>query len=165
MAMFLTRMPAGIPGVVTRVEGARIEQKLMDTNYPVTKYGLPVKFVGGKIRPMAENNTGQPDGFLVKAYPTQRTANEALGTAVPDPTTGQPFDVLVAGYIMANVPSGTVTADTAVAYRAVQSSPAVLIGRLEAGLSGSPETNVVIQRCRFIGTADANGNVEIAFNV
>lgn len=160
---FLYRMPAGIPGDVTRRDAAKIEQQQMDADFPVTQFGLPVKMVSGKIRPMAENDTAQPYGFLVRPYPTQRTTNEALGAATPDPT--QLCDVLVSGYMTVKNAYGTVAKNDAVYYRSQQSSPAVLIGRVEADSSGSPTTNVAITGARFMGEADADGNVEIAFNV
>lgn len=156
---FLYRMPAGIPGDVTRHEAARIEQQQMDTSVPVTVFGVPVKLVSGKIQPMAENDSGQPYGFLVRPYPTQRTTNEALGAATPDPT--QLCDVLVAGYMTVDNASGTPAKNGAVYYRATQISPVVLIGRVEAAASGC----VAITGCHFMGTADSDGNVEIAFNV
>ena len=160
---FIYRMPAGIAGDVTRRESARVEVQQMDSSYPVTQFGLPVKMTSGKIRPMAESDTGQPYGFLVRPYPTQRTTNEALGTATPDPTVL--CNVLVGGYMTVKVAEGTPAKNGSVYYRSQQSSPAVLIGRLETDTSGSPTTNVAITGCHFMGTGDSDGNVEIAFNV
>ena len=160
---FLTRMPAGIPGDVTRREAARVEAQQMDPNYPVTQYGLPVKMVSGLIRPMAASDSSQPYGFLVRPFPLQTTSNEALGTATP-PTSGI-CNVLVGGYMTVCVAEGTPAKNGSVYYRSQQSSPAVLIGRLETDTSGSPTTNVAITGCHFMGTGDTNGNVEIAFNV
>lgn len=159
----LYRMGAGIPGDVTRREAARIEQHQMDASYPVTQFGLPVKLVSGKIRPMAEDDTGQPYGFLVRSFPTQVQSNEALATATPDATKIQ--DVLVAGYMTVDNAEGTPAKGNTVYYRSQQSSPAVLIGRIEAEADVSPETNIAITNCYFMGAADSDGNVEIAFNV
>lgn len=160
---FIYRMPAGIPGVVTRPESAKIEAQIMDSAYPVTQYGLPVKMVSGKIRPMAESDSSQPYGWLVKPYPAQATTNEALGVATP-PASGL-IDVLVSGYMSVKAAEGTPAKNGTVYYRSQQTSPAVLIGRVEVDSSGSPSTNVAISLCRFMGTGDADGNVEIAFNV
>jgi hypothetical protein len=160
---FIYRMPAGIPGDVTRHEAAIIEQHLMDANYPVTKFGLPVKLVSGKLRPMAEDDTGQPYGFLVRAYPVQVSSNESLGTATPDATKIQ--DVLVRGYMTVKAYNDAPTKDGQVYYRSQQTSPEVLIGRVEAGTEGSPDTNIAITNCRFMGVADDDGNVEIAFKM
>jgi len=156
-------MPAGIPGDVTRMESARIEAQQMDENYPVTVFGVPVKMVSGLIRPMAEDDTGQPYGFLVRPYPTQRTTNELLGAATPDPT--QLCDVLVGGYMTIKAYNDAPAKNGQVYYRSQQAVPAVLIGRVEAGSEESPATNVAITGCHFMGTGDDDGNVEIAFNV
>lgn len=160
---FIYRMPAGIPGDITRREAAKVETQQMDTDYPVTVFGVPVKMVSGKIRPMAEDDTSQPYGFLVRPYPSQRTTNEVLGTATPDPT--QLCDVLVSGYMTVKAYNDAPTKNGSVYYRSQQSSPTVLIGRVEAGSEASPATNVAITGARFMGTGDSDGNVEIAFNV
>lgn len=156
-SVFLTRMPAGVPGDVMRKEAARIEPAQYDPDYPVTQYGLPVKKVSGKIRPMAEDDDGQPFGFLVRPYPMQTQANEALGAATP-PTEGI-ADVLVAGYILVDVAGGTSGDGEDVYYAATQVSPEILMGRVQA------DSGVAITGARFIGTADDNGISEIAYNV
>lgn len=162
---FLYRMPAGIPGDVTRREAARIEQAIFDANYPVTEYGLPVKKVSGKIRPMAEHDTDQPYGFLVRPFPTQSgdAANAPLTTAAVPPTSGI-GDVLVAGYMTVKVLDGTPAAGGSVYYRSEQESPEVTIGRLEVA-AGSPVANIAITNCIFMGAFDSDGNGEIRFNV
>lgn len=156
---FIYRMPAGIAGDVTRHESAKIEPQQMDADYPVTQFGLPVKMVSGKIRPMAESDSGQPYGFLVRPYPSQAgNANSPLGTAVaPDAT--KIADVLVSGYMTVNIPDGTPTKNGAVYYQATQTSPEILMGRLEVS------AGVEITNCHFMGTADDDGNVEIGFNI
>jgi len=160
---FVYRMPAGIPGDVTRHEASKIEQQLMDADYPATQYGLPVKMSSGKLRVMEEDDTDQPYGFLVRPYPTQVASNEALGAATPDATQIQ--DVLVSGYMTVDNLSGTAAKDGQVYYRTQQTSPEVLIGRIEADEGSSPDTNQSITNCKFMGTPDSDGNVEIKFNV
>ena len=161
---FLYRMPAGIPGDVTRHEGARIEQQLLDADYPVTLYGLPVKMTSGKIRPMASADTEQPYGFLVRPYPTQvaSSPNVPLTSAAVPPTEGI-VDVLVAGYMTVKIEENTPAKNGAVYYRKTQTSPEVLLGRLETADVSSEGT--AITGCIFMGTADSDGNVEIRFNV
>lgn len=160
---FITRMPAGIAGDVTRREHAKIEQGIIDANYPPLRFGEPVKMVSGKIRPMAENDSGQPYGFLVRPFPGQAATSEAIGAATP--STALVCDVLVSGYMTVTVVEGTPTKNGAVYYRSQAGSPAANVGRLEVDSSGSPTTNIAITGCRFMGTGDADGNVEIAFNV
>jgi hypothetical protein len=160
---FIYRMPAGIAGDVTRREHAVIEPQQFDEDYPCEAFGIPVKMVSGKIRPMAEDDSSQPYGFLIRPYPSQMTASEGLGEATPDPT--KIADVLVKGYLTVQVLEGTPTKDGAVYYRSQDGSPAENVGRLEVDSAGSPTTNVKIVNCRFMGTGDSNGNVEIEFNV
>lgn len=160
---FIYRMPSGIPGDVTRREAARIEAQQLDASYPVLTFGVPVKMVSGKIRPMASGDTGQPYGFLVRPYPTQRTTNEALGAATPDLT--QLCDVLVAGYMTVKA-YGTAPAKNGSVYYLNQDLTGLLqMGRVETTSAGSPTTNVAITGARFMGTGDSDGNVEIGFNV
>lgn len=160
---FITRMPAGIPGDVTRREHATIEPQLFDANYPCLRFGEPVKMVSGKIRPMAAGDTSQPYGFLVRPYPSQMASSEAVGTATPDVT--KIGDVLVRGYMTVQVVEGTPAKNGAVYYRSQDGSPTGHIGQLEVDSSGSPTTNVAITGCYFMGTGDSDGNVEIRFNI
>jgi hypothetical protein len=160
---FIYRMPGGIPGDVTRREHATIVPEIMDANHPVLKFGLPVKIVSGKIRPMAANDSGQPYGFLVRPYPSQMATSEALAEATPDPT--KICDVLKRGYMTVVVLEGTPAKDGQVYYRSQAGSPAENVGGLETDSSGSPTTNIAITGCKFVGTADADKNVEIAYNI
>ena len=160
---FVYRMPAGIAGDVTRREHAKIEPHVIDAVTPPTRYGEPVKLVAGKIQPMAEGDTGQPYGFLVRPFPGQVATSEALGTATP--STVLMCDVLVSGYMTVIVVEGSPAKDGAVYYRSQAGSPAEDVGRLEVDSSGSPTTNIAITGAKFMGAGDADGNVEIKFNV
>lgn len=160
---FIYRMPGGIPGEVTRKEASVIEPWPFDASYPVEEFGLPVKLVSGKIRPMAEDDTGQPYGFLVRPYPSQMASSEALGTATPDTT--KVGDVLVRGYVIVKNLNGTPAADGSVYYRSQAGSPSENVGKIEAENDGSPTTCIAITSARFMGAADTDGNVEIGFNV
>lgn len=68
---FLYRMPAGIAGDVQRREHATIEPGIYDTDYPCLKYGILVKIVSGKVRPIANADTiaTVQAGFLVHPFP------------------------------------------------------------------------------------------------
>ncbi len=46
MTSFTYRMPAGIPGAVTRVEHATIEPGLYSSGAPFSAFGLPAKISG-----------------------------------------------------------------------------------------------------------------------
>ena len=162
MTAFIYRMPAGIAGDVTRHEASKIEPQLMDASYPVTEFGVPVKMVSGKVRPMPSGATyADVYGFSVRPYPSQMAASEAIGAATPDVNKGI-IDILVSGYMTVKVKNGTPTKNAAVYFRASAGSPAELIGQLEAG---SLSNNTILTGATFVGTGDADGNVEIKFNV
>jgi hypothetical protein len=161
MTAFIYNMPAGIPGDVSRKEHSKIEPQLFDASYPVTKFGVPVKMVSGKIRPMlGEESYADVYGFLVRPYPSQMATSEAIATATPDVT--KIADVMVSGYMMVKCINGTPTKDAAAYFRHAAGSPAELIGQIEAG---SLTDNTILTGAIFMGTGDADGNVEIKFNV
>jgi 2-methylaconitate cis-trans-isomerase PrpF len=160
---FLLRMPGGIAGDVSRKGQTKIEGAIFDAAYPCLHFGDPVKKVSGKIRPMAESDSGQPYGFLVRPFPGQMASSEAIGAATPDVT--QPASVMVSGYMTVEVVEGSPAENGTVYYRSQAGSPAANVGRLETDSSGSPTTNIAITNCVFMGTKDDNGVVEIKFNV
>lgn len=87
MVAFTTRMPAGFPGIVSRTDSLTVEQEIIDSSNPPTKYGVPVKIVGGKMQGLESGDAGTVTaGWMVKPYPAQ-SSTDALGTATP-PTSG-----------------------------------------------------------------------------
>lgn len=160
---FVLRMPAGIPGDVHRLEGAKIEPNIMDPDTPVTKYGVPVKMVSEKIQPMeVDDVTTDIYGLLVRSFPTQNAvAAEALGMATP--STVNLCDVLRSGYMTVFCNNGdSCVKDGQVYFRNKAGSPARYIGEIDA--EDGDET-IALVGATFMGTADADGNVEICFNI
>jgi hypothetical protein len=161
-------MPAGIPGAVSRIEEATIEAGIYDTSYPVTQFGLPVKIVTGKVRPIAGTDTiaSTVIGFLVRPYVSQGLTNEALGTAAP--VTTQIADILKRGYIMVKVNASLPSAVPA-------KGGAVYCRKTDHGASeylmGGVESDADSAKCEaitgayFTGPMDANGNCEVAYNI
>ena len=161
---FITRMPAGIAGDVTRREHADIEPQVMDTDYPVLRYGEPVKMVDGEVRPITTgDDVTDIYGFGCRAYPVQTSSSEALGTATPP--TNLHFDVLRRGYMTVKVQDGTPEKNGAVFVRTVAASDptAQPIGGLECGLDGGDCFEIT--NAKFMGEADSDGNVEISYNL
>lgn len=157
---FVYRMPSGIAGDVTRREHAKIESWPFDSsNYP-TRFGEPVKLTSGKICKMASGDAEQPYGFLVRPYPSQSIASEALGVSTPDPN--KIGDILVSGYMTVDAFEGTPAAEGQVYYYNANDTD---LGKVSAGNTDSPATAVAITGCQFMGAADTDGNVEIKFNV
>lgn len=163
MVSFLYRMPAGIPGDVTRPSNSTIEPQQIDAAAPPTKYGVFIKLVSGKIRALAASDTAAAIyGLLVRPYPTN-AANDPLGTATP-PASGL-CDVLVRGYITVKLALGTAAKGGGV-YVVTTAGGSVAVGDIVT--SASPAgggTAVLAANCIFMGGADADGNVEIRFNI
>jgi hypothetical protein len=156
-------MPAGIAGDVTRAEHSTIEPQIMDATTPVTVYGVPVKVVSGKIQPMGSGDVGSAIyGLLVRPYPTQNAVSaEALAAATP--STVNAADILRRGYMTVNCANPTSCAkDGQVYFRNLVGSPAGVIGAIDA-VDG--DNTVELTGATFMGEADADGNVEIAYNI
>jgi len=161
---FITRMPAGIAGDVTRREHADIEPQVMDTDYPVLRYGEPVKMVDGEIRPITTgDDINDIYGFGCRAYPVQNSSNEALGTATPP--TNLHFDVMRRGYMTVKVQDGTPVKNASVFVRtaAADDPTAQSIGGLECDSDGGDCFEIT--NAKFMGEADSDGNVEISYNL
>lgn len=163
------RMASGIPGALSRGEGqATIEPQIYDTDYPVTVFGVPVKYVSGKVRPIASGDTiaSVVQGFLVRPYPTQYTSNEALAAGTPN--TAQIANVLKRGYIMVKVNASLPSAVPA-------KGGAVYCRKTDHGASeylmGGVESDADSAKCEaitgayFTGAMDANGYCEVAYNI
>lgn len=160
MAVFTYRMPAGIPGGVSRHEHSTIEAQHIDVTNPPNRYGGPVKVVNGYIQPFGAGDAATAlYGFLVRPYPTQ-SINDPLGTSTP-PTSGV-CNVLKRGYMMARIEAGAATKNGPVYLRVTAGS-----GRLTGAIEGAADgvNTVVAPNAVFMGPADGTGNTEIAFNI
>lgn len=159
---YLTRMPVGVPGDVSRKELAKIEAGMMNPLKPVTAYGLPVKLVEGKWEPIESGDTiaGLVKGISVRPFPLQAVSSEALEVATPNPA--QPLDVLRSGYITVKNNEGT-PAKGGIVYCRKTAGEGETLGGIEAAADdGDCEA---ITGAFFTGEADVSGNVEIEFNI
>lgn len=160
MVSYVTRIPAGFPGMVSRDDSLTIEPNLIDATTPPTTYGGVVKLVSGKLQPIASSDAATVIyGFLAKAFPTQSTTN-ALGAAVP-PTSGL-IDVLRRGYMTVTLARGTAVKGAA-AYVRITADTGKLVGDIETAADSSK--CVAIPNAVFTGAADAGGIVEISYNI
>jgi hypothetical protein len=156
-------MPAGIAGDVSRKELAKIEPGIMDPLYPVTLFGVPVKKVSGKFRPITTGDVASDVyGLSVRPFPMQTSINEALAAGTP--STDQPLDTLVSGYMTVKNNAGVPAEGNPVYMRVVASGVAAQpLGGIEADADGGD--CVAITGAKYMGSADANGNVEIRYNI
>jgi hypothetical protein len=158
---YLTRMPAGIPGALTRLEAAVTVPEIYDTSYPCLKFGIPVKMSSGKIRPLAGSEAiADVYGILVRPYPTQYSSSEALGTSTP--YTSQMATVMVKGFMTILLSFGT-AAKGAQVYACVAATGGHTIGTW--GDSSDSAYCIAVANCFFTGAADSDGNVEISYNI
>lgn len=163
MTAFVYRMPAGIPGDVSRQSAAKIETQLLDAAAAFAGYGLFGKIASGKFVPVGAGDAASAVyGLLVRPFPTQgANASDPLGAAVPK-TTG-PADVLRSGYITVKLNAGTAALGGGVYVRVANAATGKPIGGIEAAADGA--NTILVAGASFMGAADANGNVEIGFNI
>ncbi len=161
---FLYRMPAGIPGAVSRNSAFTIEPNVISSTTPPTVYGNPVALDANQhIRPIAGGDVAASVyGFLARPFPTN-SGTQGVGVATP-PTSG-PCDVMKQGYINVLCTNGSPVKGGAVYIRTVVNSslPNTSIGDIEAAADST--NSFVLPGAYFTGAMDSNGNAEIAFNI
>jgi hypothetical protein len=175
---FIYRMPAGIAGDVQRREHATIETGIFDTSYPCLAYGILVKLVSGKVRPIvsADVIATVQQGFLARPFPIQEpqgssAASELIGGGAPNTTLAA--NIMKRGYM-----SVLVTANGSVALADIAKGSAVYVRKTAGAGAGAGGTgavgdieagtitgNELVTNAFFMGAADANGFCEIAFNI
>lgn len=163
MGAIKDRMAAGFPGDVSRKTESVIESGVMAETLP---YGSVVTLdEDGKFASVTdvEDNIY---GFIVRPFPTM--ASEANAGAIND--------CLRSGYMTVTLKNGTAKKGLPV-YVRIKAASGKGVGDIEAsaavsqqqdGDENAPVTvaeNVLIPNCVFMGEADADGNVEISFNV
>lgn len=176
MVAYAYRMPAGIPGEVTRYSvGTTIEQQLVDPNAPPPSYGIPVVIdaVTHGVRGLIATDTpaafNMPYGCVVRPYPIQPSAAANYG-ASPVGTPGVPptqgiVDILKRGYMSVSVVWATTPP--------LKGAPVYIWTAASAGVQvqggftsdSAPAGSVVAAPAYFTGPADSAGNGEIAWNI
>lgn len=158
---FLYRMPSGIPGDVSRKSQSTIESHPVGAQFAA--FGLFGKIDGasGKFVPLVAADTAAVIyGLFVRAYPTQSALNE-LGKATPLPNGIQ--DVLRRGYMTVKCNAGNAKKAGTVYVRINAGTEAKPIGGIEAAADG--DNSIALPSAFFMHDADAQGNVEISFNI
>ncbi|SFN48590.1 hypothetical protein SAMN05216516_108135 [Izhakiella capsodis] len=161
-SIYLTQ-PFSYAGALTRPNHSTVEPVVMDTTNPFAGDGLPGKKVNGKFVPLAAGDTAAVlYGIRVRSFPF--TSDKDLARQLTNPTnyTG---DALVRGYIGVKVNAGTVADNGAVYIRVGGATATQPIGGFEAVADATATNTVLVTNAHFIGTTDANGIAELAFNI
>ena len=158
MPAYLERMPAGVPGDVSRKAGASCEANLMGAA-PVP-FGAFVKLVNGKIEAVGAGATpAQVYGLLVRSYPTTSTSN-GFGAGEAGASTTQ--DVLRRGYMSVQLKGGVAARGAQVHVR-ITAGMGRVPGDLEAAADGV--NTIAVPACFFMGAADAGSITEVSYNI
>jgi hypothetical protein len=170
---FQFRMGAGFQGAVNRTHPVTIEPCMIDLS---SSGALAPQFYGGAVvaDAAAPNGVRVPAvadaaaaiyGFGVRPYPIQQTTgglSSAFGSIVPP--TNQPLDVMRSGYMIVKLQG----AAPAFKGSPVQVCTVAGTGYLVGGVSVDTVSGTFVQldgKSSFNGPADANGLVEMAFNI
>jgi hypothetical protein len=168
------RMAGGFPGAINRSHPVSVVPEPIDSVTPPTLYGQPVLINQAAdagqymVRPFVTGDSAQqPWGFTVRPFPIQASSTTnngaaTIGGATP-PATGV-IDIMRSGYMTVNLPAGGSPQKGQQVYVRVAASATIhVMGAVEAASDGG--NTVALTGAVFNGSADANGNVEIAFNI
>lgn len=163
MVSYTTRMPSGFIGQVTRDDSKTIVSEIIDATTPPTAYGSFVKLVSGKLQPIASGDAASVVlGLLVQPFPVQASGVvSALDTAATPPASGL-ADVMRRGYLAVKLAQGT-AAKKGQVYVRVTADTGKAVGDIETAADSAK--CVAVTGCFFTGAADANGVVEVEFNI
>lgn len=158
------RMPAGIAGDINRSFAATVESCMISN---ATQGDNPTVFGVGLVIDAANHVARLPKvgdaalyGLFVRPYPTN-SSQDGLGTSTP--ANGGVGDILRRGYMTIHLYGATAAVKGAKAYCRIQNAGAgQIIGGIEAAADGA---NTIDANAVFMGPADAEGNVEVAFNI
>jgi hypothetical protein len=162
---FQFRMPAGIPGDLSRPATATVEAQILDATYYPTVFGVPgtIDSTSLKFRKIKAGDTASSvTGLYVRPYPMTGNGTDGLGTSTP-PVSGI-ANVLKRGYMTVQLNGATASAKNGVVYvRTVANGGNTIIGGIEAAADST--NTFVLANAYFTGPADSGGNVEIAYNL
>lgn len=168
------RMGAGFFGDVNRTHPASIEPTLLDQAAPPVGYGLAVVInaAGNAVRQMASTDTALTAiyGILVRPFPMQIPSTAQAYGGIPlgantIPSNVQAGDVIRSGYIIGVLSGGGAPVKGGAVFVWVAASTGNHVqGGFEIAAS-SGNTIALGTAAKFNGPADANGAVEIVFNV
>jgi hypothetical protein len=168
---YLLAMPSGFPGVPTRVEHKTTEAQMINTTTPPLAYGtvLVMDVATGTVRPPVAADTTGFYGLYERVYPAQGfgvppgSLNDPIGASSTPPA--GTANVMRRGYMICQL--GGVAP-------AVKNAPVnVWTGAAGGGqvpgnvtaAAVAAGTVVALPNAIFMSAADANGLVEVAYNI
>lgn len=160
---FLYRMSAGIAGAISRPQDLTVEPQTLNSAKAFATYGLAGKFSAGKFVPIeAADTAAVVVGIYVRPYPTASQPDKVRQIG-----TGYNFagDCMKRGYVTVNLgaDASAVALGGEVYMRVATPSDTSPLGAFLAAADG--ENTVQITNAFFNGPGDANGNIELAFNI
>lgn len=160
---FLYRMPAGIAGAISRPQDLTVEPQHLDATKVFAAYGLAGKFSAGKFVPLEAGDAATVmTGIFVRPYPTASQPDKVRQIGTGYNLAG---DCMKRGYVTVNLgaDASAVTLGSAVYVRVATPSDVSPLGAFLAAADG--ENTVQLTNAYFNGPGDANGNIELAFNI
>ncbi|HFF2644339.1 hypothetical protein JRZ80_11070 [Acinetobacter nosocomialis] len=154
---YLYRMPSGIPGDISRKAHSTVEAHILKGNFGA--FGIFGKLTAEGIVPLEAADT-DVYGLIVRSYPTQSALN-GIGAAVPQ--SGIVNDIMRRGYMTVKCNAGTAKKAGKVYVRVATGTELKPIGGIEAVADGT--NTIEIKNAMFMHDADAQGNVEIYYNI
>lgn len=163
---FISRMPAGIAGTLSRsaaqstVDTVNLTPSGTTGAFPAYGLGGLIDAATGNFRIPAAGDTAIT-GVLLRPFPTNNS-QDGLGTSTP-PTKGL-ADRLKRGYVSVLLSGATAPVKDGAVYCRIQTpSAGKFVGGFEAAADGG--NTVTVPNAYFTGPADASGVTEIAFNI
>ncbi|MBD2816338.1 hypothetical protein ID850_16690 [Xenorhabdus sp. Flor] len=162
---YLTRMPMGIAGAVTRPRDLTIEPVSLDYKKQFPSYGMAGKYVNDKFAPLEEGDTiDKVKGILVRPYPITSIADLAyLGVSV-----NQMGDNLKRGYICVKATTGnamTAKKGDPVFIRVAGGTPVSPVGSFILKPDTIAKNTPQLTNAEVMGPGEADGRIEIAYNI
>ncbi|ENK7321343.1 hypothetical protein SLM63_003407 [Acinetobacter baumannii] len=154
---YLYRMPSGIPDDISRKAHSTVEAHILKGNFGA--FGIFGKLTADGIVPLEAADT-DVYGLIVRSYPTQSALN-GIGAAVPQ--SGIVNDIMRRGYMTVKCNAGTAKKAGKVYVRVATGTELKPIGGIEAVADGV--NTIEIKNAMFMHDADAQGNVEISYNI
>lgn len=162
---YLTRMPIGIAGGVTRPRDLTIEPVALNYQKQFASYGLPGKYVNDLFVPLESGDTiDKVKGILVRLFPITSAADLAyLGINI-----NQVGDNLKRGYICVKATAGsaaTAKKGDPVYVRVAGGSTSSPVGTFVLAPDSTAANTPRLTNAEVMGPGQSDGRIEIAYNI